>query len=305
MGKDRQLASSGHRLGQVVGDWWERHFALPLLKGVADKLDLFLDCRFVERSCRGEKILWPDLDGNNVDYDFVLELGGIAGKRGIPVGFIETFWRRGARHSKDKARDDSGKLLPMRATYPTARYLGIVACGDFTVPARDYVSSRSIDLFYVPKQKILDAFSAVGITIDYADNLSEERKSAIAGEVDQRLPGKEALIAVELAKLVGVVALDAFTHQFIAALAAAPQEIRFQESTHSRRVVFEEIARASDFLASPTFEPAPGDVTYRYGITYSNGDEFDRDVPTLDALRELHAEIVKLAGHMESVLRPN
>ena len=56
------------------------------------------------------KIQWKDEDGNTVDFDFVLELDGTPDSVGVPVAFVECFWRRGSRHSKDKARDDSGKL---------------------------------------------------------------------------------------------------------------------------------------------------------------------------------------------------
>jgi hypothetical protein len=159
------VSSAGHRLGQLIGDWWEEAVALPLLEEVAGRLNLYLDCQFKKRTCRGDKILWRDADGNDVDYDFVLELEGSPEKAGVPVGFIETFWRRGARHSKDKARDDLGKLLPMRNTYPTARFLGILALGDFTAPAREFVSNRKITLFYVPKDKAIEAFKKNGLTL--------------------------------------------------------------------------------------------------------------------------------------------
>jgi hypothetical protein len=147
-------SSSGHKLGQIVGDWFEEYIATYVLQEIADKLGLYLDHRFKKRSHRGEKILWQDLDGNEVDYDFVLELNGSGNVQDIPIAFFETFWRRGARHSKDKAPDDSGKLLPMRSTYPTARVLGIISAGDFTKPAQELVRSRCIDLFYVPKEQI-------------------------------------------------------------------------------------------------------------------------------------------------------
>jgi hypothetical protein len=138
-------ASSGHKLGQLIGDWFEEYFVLPLLNNVANKLQVFIDSRFIKRVVRGRKIEWLDSDGNTVDYDYVLELHGTENEIGIPVAFVECFWRRGSRHSKDKARDDSGKLMPMRETYPTARFLGIVAAGDFTKPARDLIRSREID----------------------------------------------------------------------------------------------------------------------------------------------------------------
>lgn len=132
MTDDPGQSSAGHKLGQLVGDWFQDSFVTPLLKDVADRLGLFLDHRTCRRNpeMRGGRILWADEDGNQVDYDFVMELGGSAETRGIPVAFLECFWRRGSRHSKDKARDDSGKLMPMRSAYPTARFLGIVASGE-------------------------------------------------------------------------------------------------------------------------------------------------------------------------------
>src|SRR5690349_3555665 len=115
-------ASSGHRLGQIVGNWYEQHVARPVLQDVASRLALHCESRWTA----GESVAWEDADGNSVDYDFVFELRRDPTERGIPVAFFETFWRRGARHSKDKARDDSGKLVYMRDTYPTARALAIV-----------------------------------------------------------------------------------------------------------------------------------------------------------------------------------
>src|SRR5437879_1908447 len=99
-----------------------------------------------------------------------MEINGTETTLGIPVAFFESFWRRGKRHSKDKARDDSGKLGPMRSVHPTARFLGIVAGGDFTTPAIQYVKSRDIDLLCVPKAKIVSAFTSVGLVMDYPDS---------------------------------------------------------------------------------------------------------------------------------------
>ena len=93
-------ASSGHKLGQLIGDWYEEYFVLSLLQEVAESLSLFVDSRFVSRDVRDGKILWQDTDGNSVDYDFVLELGGTGGSLGIPVAFVECFWRRGGNNHR-------------------------------------------------------------------------------------------------------------------------------------------------------------------------------------------------------------
>ena len=155
---------------------------MRLLTSVADGLRLYLDHRFRDRAARGEKILWDDGDGNSVDYDFVMELDGSDDAVGVPVAFFECFWRRGSRHSKDKARDDSGKLAPMSDVHPTARFLGIVAAGDFTQPARQLVLSREIDLFYVPKDKVIAAFAGLNMQMDYPDTAPEDEKQRLVRE---------------------------------------------------------------------------------------------------------------------------
>src|SRR5687768_11618397 len=100
---EHEAASSGHLLGQLVGDWMEEYITLPLLTTVAGRLQLYLDHGRRVRGCRDERVIWRDDDGNTVAYDFVLELDGTDQQIGIPVAFFEIFWRRGKRHSKDKA----------------------------------------------------------------------------------------------------------------------------------------------------------------------------------------------------------
>lgn len=205
------MASSGHFLGQVVGDWWEKYVIKPQLDVIAKDLGLFADSRFAKRSCRGDKIHWNDTAGNAVDYDFVLELDGNLEKIGTPVAFLESFWRRGARHSKDKARDDTNKLLPMSETYPTARFLAIAACGEFTQPARDYVKSRGIHLFFVPKKSIIQAFKTVGVEIDYDDSATEIDKNRIADKARGILEERTYdLAAKNLIDIVGQGSFKAF-----------------------------------------------------------------------------------------------
>ena len=296
-------SSSGHKLGQLVGDWWEEYVVLPLLADIAKDLDLYLDHRFRERSCReGAKIIWEDENGNKVDYDFVLELNGSDKKEGIPVGFVEVFWRRGARHSKDKARDDSGKLMPMRQTYPTARYLGVAACGSLTGPAREYIKLRDIDLFYVPKSKIIEAYSKNGLTIDYPDRLGEEEKAKLAEEFGNNFDNKmKKKVSDTLKKVIGKATIQSYKSKISSSLSALPQEIRFQEANRSEYQSFESIKKATEFLKNPQFEYKEGDESYIYEITYSDGYEFSREVDSLTKLRELHTELVKLINHMEKI----
>lgn len=294
------ITSSGHRLGQLIGDWFEEYFVLPLLEHVAGQLNLFLDSRF--RADRNGRIIWHDADGNVVDYDYVLELRKKPDERGVPVAFIECFWRRGARHSKDKARDDSGKLMPMRDAYPTARFLGIVAAGDFTAPARELVRSREIDLFYIPKDKIVNAFSAHKLMMDYPDSAPETDKYAIAETFSKKFNHKKKIqVNKTLLSLVGETVMNSYLDRVRAKLSALPQEIRLILRHDSMPVVFESVMDAGAFLDTPHFDMLTPRESYAYEITYSDGSEFEKSVDTLEALRQLHMEITLLTSHMESL----
>jgi len=297
-----ELSSAGHRFGQIIGDWWEQHVAYPILKDVAENLELYVDCRFSKRACRGDKIQWTDSDGNIVDYDFVLELGGTNEKLGIPVAFIETFWRRGARHSKDKARDDSGKLIPMRNTFPTARFLGIFALGDFTAPAKQYVSSRDIKLFYVPKQKALEAFRDHKLEIDYADKLSETDKWKLLETFEKGFTDDvKAALDKTLREKVGLASFKSYQNEVVAALSAQPQEIRIVRSRHGEPVIFSNLHAAGEFLGNPQFSEVIASTTYKYWVQYSDGTDFEREIDNLENLRQLHDQLAVLADHMEKL----
>ncbi len=297
-------ASSGHKLGQLVGDWFEEYFVLPLIQSVGKSLNLFVDSRFVNRNAREGKILWDDLDGNSADYDYVLELGGSENKLGIPVAFIECFWRRGARHSKDKARDDSGKLMPMRETYPTARFLGIVSAGDFTNPARELVRSRGIDLFYVPKEKIVKAFDSCGLIMDYPDKLPESKKANIAKKFDNHFTAsKKKKVQKSLIELIGQATIETYVDRVRATLSALPQEIRFILRHDSMPITFESVGAATDFLNSPTFNMTSPIESYLYQVTYSDGSEFEKSADDIGDLRILHEQIAILTEHMNKLCK--
>lgn len=284
----------------MVGDWFEEYVVLPLIERVATELELFVDSRFAGSRSGSSKVLWADAEGNKVDYDFVLELGGCADAHGIPVGFIESCWCRGARHSKDKARDDSGKLVPMRETYPTARFLGMVVAGDFTLPARELVRSRDIELFYIPKEKIIPAFGEEGFTIDYPDTMPESEKARIVRPLCSTKFNrtKRECIRDRLAALIGKPAIDSFVQCVRSALSALPQEIRLIVRHDSQPLRFESVEAASQFLAQPRLIMNDPTESYVYQVTYVNGSEFERNVGELTALKQLHEDIAVLTTHM-------
>ena len=304
MEKQRGMASAGHKLGQIIGDWYEEYFALPLLTNIANRLTLFLDSRFSTRSCRGGKILWEDEDGNAVDYDFVMELEGSAGSLGTPVAFFETFWRRGFRHAKDKARDDIGKLIPMKSAYPTARVLCIVSAGDVTTPAREYVLSRGVELFYVPKSNIINAWKLHGVIIDYPDTSSELEKQLLVENVENAIhKNKDILvnIADTLQKNVGRSQLIAFEKKIASKLGATPQEYKIAIRQSSDPFCFSSHKDVDNFLCRDIILPTLPHTHYSYEVIFGDGDTFFGESLTFDELKKRHFELKKLIIHMENI----
>ena len=275
----KNRASSGHKLGQLIGDWFEEKVATYLLSRVADELNLFLDHRFIDRSCRNGKIIWEDLDCNRVDYDFVLELYGTDTNKGIPLAFFEIFWRRGARHSKDKARDDSGKLIPMRDTYPTARILGIISAGDFTKPAQELVQSRGIDLFYIPKANICQAWEDAGITMDYTDGASEAEKSNITTFAIEKLTEKKKEeIFRNLLSNIGKAVFTSYVQRIVAGIASIPIEYRIASIFIQESVTFSTYEEAKNYLLEDKISAGiMGSHLFRYEAVFSEGNIFERD----------------------------
>jgi hypothetical protein len=299
------LSSAGHRLGQVVGDWWETQVMYPLLKEVATSLNLFLDNRVVQRSCRNDKVQWADIEGNFVDYDYVLELNGSADSKGVPVAFLESFWRRGARHSKDKARDDTNKLLPMRDTYPTARFLAIAACGEFTEPAREYVRSRNVELFFISKEKIIEAFSSIGATIDYPDSLPEPKKMELVRNLESKFTlANQKIAAINLRKFAGQNAFNSFKQKLHSSLTSTPQEIRIYSLARFGPIVFNSIESASDFLSkpNPTFPANSKIAQYEYEVTFSDGSEFSREIKNFNDVVKVNNDILLLVNHFNKLI---
>jgi len=96
--------------------------------------------------------------------DFVFERGGTDQKVGRPVAFIEIAWRRYTKHSKAKAQEIQGAILPLRETYHhLAPFIGVVIAGFFTEPALAQLRSVGFCVLHLPFSTVQEAFQRVGI----------------------------------------------------------------------------------------------------------------------------------------------
>lgn len=105
--------SPAHKFGQMIGGLLESVVQPPLAE-FCERHSLYLDCQSQQRPVRrGRKVSWEDSYGNRHDLDFVIEWEGSDAKYGQPVAFIEVAWRRYTKHSRNKAQEIQGAILPL------------------------------------------------------------------------------------------------------------------------------------------------------------------------------------------------
>ena len=155
--------SPAHQFGQIIGDAVEEA-VIPLLTQFAKEHGLYLDKKG-DRACRsGKKCSWVDLNKNSHDLDFVLERGGTRFRRGMPVAFIETAWRRYTKHSRNKVQQIQGAILPLIETYRnSAPFPGVILAGVFTGGALTQLRSLGFTVLFFPYETIVDVFKKSGI----------------------------------------------------------------------------------------------------------------------------------------------
>lgn len=173
------VASPAHKLGQMIGYFLERAYNPKLLE-IADEMGFYLD-KQGPRPARHpfKKVTWVDKRGNSHDLDYVYEKNGSDNKLGKPYGFIELLWRRYTKHSKNKAGEIAAALLPLKATYDSCQFTGAIIAGEFTQGALDQLESEGINIFFVPFNKIADAFQTKDININYPEKMPSSEKNPL------------------------------------------------------------------------------------------------------------------------------
>lgn len=174
--------SYAHRWGQIIGNLFQDSVRKTLQTVVASH-GLYLD-RHGDRPARsGQKVTWQDREGNSHDLDYVMERGGSDSVRGLPAAFIETAWRRYTKHSRNKAQEIEGAVLPLAETYSHLRpFRGCILAGVFTRSSLNQLRSRGFAVAYFPYQMVVDAFRVAGIDAAFDEDTPE---SALRRKVKQ------------------------------------------------------------------------------------------------------------------------
>ena len=178
--------SLAHRWGQIIGDGFEM-FVRSILADVAKQHGLYLDYKRPRAARGGQgKVTWHDAYGNKHDLDYVLERGGTEDTLGIPVGFVESAWRRYTKHSKNKAQEIEAAVMPVALTFSRHQpFLGAVLAGEFTHNAVNQLESNGFAVLHVPYASILAAFGELGIDASSEDGVAGTREDRFRQKISK------------------------------------------------------------------------------------------------------------------------
>lgn len=266
----------GHRLGQIIGDTLESAIAPPL-QDFADAHGLYLDGKGERLARAGKKVAWRDELGNTHDLDHVLERGGTETRIGVPVAFIETAWRRYTKHSRNKAQEIQGAILPLVATWGHVKpFAGVVVAGVWTQGSLDQLRSNGFAILHIHYDTIIEVFRGWGIDVFYEETTEDSVLQAQIDRWERLTPQDRADLGRALRE-----AVDGELKEFIAALSRTV--LRRIECVsimvlHGRTTECRAVGEAIDFIQGYAGSADPGPVVrYEVIIRYDNTDRITAD----------------------------
>jgi len=177
--------SPAHKFGQIIGGLLESVIG-PQLDDFSQRHGLYLDHQGRDRPARrGRKVTWQDQYGNAHDLDFVIERGGTDHVIGEPLAFIEVAWRRYTKHSRNKAQEIQGAILPLAEKHRwSSPFLGTVLAGVFTDGSLEQLRSLGFHVLYFPYETLVAAFGAEGIDIRFDESTPDDVFRACAAQIE-------------------------------------------------------------------------------------------------------------------------
>lgn len=265
--------SPAHKFGQIIGEVLEITIE-PILSDFAKKYGLYLDKKG-KCPARGEnrKVSWTDLYHNDHDLDFVLERGGTATKRGVPVAFIEAAWRRYTKHSRNKVQEIQGAILPLCETYKQhCPFKGAVLAGVFTNGALNQLKSLGFAVAYFPYKSVIKAFSVVEIDASTDEETPDKEITQKVQKWNALKAPAKASVEKELAKI-NDAEITAFIEALRKVVMRTIKTVRILP-LHGQPVDCVNVEDAITFIQGYKEEgPLLPVVRYEVQIVYVNGDK--------------------------------
>jgi hypothetical protein len=267
--------SPAHQFGQYLGNVLEALF-LPELTDFCASRNLYVDCHGERAGVRsGKKVTWEDNYGNKHDLDFVIEKNGSTTMRGRPLAFIEAAWRRYTKHSKNKAQEIQGAVLPIAEKYAWDKpFLGAILAGEFTGNSLTQLRSLDFNVVYIAYSDIVQTYLKNGINIAFDEETPDHHFTRALASIAAAGDKFQEKIIADL-RASNRAQLDAFLGNLKKKLLRHVDKI-FVVPLFGKEYQFSNIEEVIEFIKDNS--PLNTDGTFRcYEIIvrYSNGDKLE------------------------------
>lgn len=285
--------SPAHKFGQIIGNLLEAVIE-PYLSDFAKKKHLYLDHQKKARNARkGKKVTWEDPYGNVHDLDYVLEMDGTDTAIGVPVAFIEVAWRRYTKHSRNKAQEIQGAILPLAEKFRwSSPFLGAVLAGTFTEGSVQQLRSLGFHVLYFPYDTLVAAFAEEAIDVAFDETTPNAAFQRSIRKIEKTSREKKERIKSHL-----VAANQEKLDDFMASLAQRLE--RMVERVviiplYGRSNEFCTIDDAIEFVNQPQTNEDCGDFRkYEVLIIFSTGDRIEGSFKDKVRVREFLEFVAK------------
>jgi hypothetical protein len=267
--------SPSHKFGQLIGNLIEE-VMIEYLKPISDRYGLYLDHKHPRPARNGNReVIWKDVNDNQHKLDIVLEEGGSEDTLGNPRAFIEIAWRRYTKHSKNKAQEIAGAIVPLISRHKKyAPFYGSVVAGEFTENSLDQLVSEGFNVVYFEMDTIVQAFRTVGLDAHWEENTSHE---VLLSKVEQYEQLSNVHIATVKAELIRLNSdeLDRFTNKLEECLSRTIARVKVY-SLHGMLMDLTSARAAYDYIQTYNEDSCNVPlVKYEIAIEYNNGDRID------------------------------
>jgi hypothetical protein len=263
--------SYSHKFGQIIGEALEMAVA-PFLNAFANEHNLYFDKKEPRPARPGTKLTWIDINGNKHDLDFVLEKNGTKNIIGTPAAFIECAWRRYTKHSKNKAQEIQGAIMPLIERYKKDHpFIGVILGGEFTEGSLIQLQSLGFTVLFFPYDVIQKAFDKVGINA-YFDESTTENHFAKQVKTWEILSDKQKQLVFKTITDLQLSEINSFVSILTTKIKRKIVYIRLW-TTYGKQFDFKSLKKAKEFIVS--FSPEsikPEFEKYETEVEYSNGD---------------------------------
>lgn len=263
----------------------------PQFQSFCTARGLYLDKKGVRGEARdGKKVSWVDKYGNTHDLDFVIEKGGTADFRGRPLAFIEAAWRRYTKHSRNKAQEIQGAVLPIAEKHEWDKpFLGVILAGVFTNGSLTQMKTSGFDVALFPYSSIVAAFASIGIDVAFDEVTPDEMFKHTIDQIDAISAQRRTELKQHL-----VESNEALLNQFFTSLEATLDrqiEQIILVPLHGKQNEFGSIEEAITFVNSYRDDVLHdgGFRKYEIIVRYNNGDKVEASFKDKDkAIGFLH-----------------